>query len=390
VSGFIFTGPLDAGVFNPANSYTLLTTDAGGGTATFIGAPCASAGDCASLGANAGCFSNGDGGFCTVTCPAESDLCDAGFGCLRGLYFESNGDMVGLCLPECAGPADCGGHGALTQCSGPYYTFEPGFPLGERGCFPGCARDSDCNGLSCNPLTNTCVDPNAYVGAQCQSDADCRNLGEGGSCLADARDPSTRYCTRACDPSGLSVDPCVSGYATLPDGGPVSIELHPCASDLDCQLASTNTCNYFPELNQAYCSIRCSSDADCPDGKCDATSGDCRSTGGFWATDCAVGNNCESGLCVDDFHHAGQSNCTQLCMSDGECPSGAVCVFSPVAIDPVLYNFFLSMDAGFCAPSCASDAGTCADSNDRCLAPHNPPEIDFAGSGNASGNFCWR
>lgn len=388
--GFIFTGPQDSGSFNPATSYTLLTTDAGTGPAASIGSPCATGDDCAALGAGAGCFTNGDGGFCTTTCPGESDLCDAGFGCLRGIYTDNSGDMIGLCLPECASSADCSGHGALTTCSGPYYTFEPGFPLGEYGCYPGCTTDADCNGLMCNPLTSTCVDPNAYLGAQCQSDADCRTLGPNGTCLTDERNPSNRYCTRWCDLNSLTGEPCITGYATLPDGGVASIELRGCAQDSDCQLASANTCNYFPAENQAYCSVKCSSDADCPDGHCDVASGDCRSNGGFWATDCAVGNNCDTGLCVNDFHRQGKSNCTQLCMNDGECPSGAVCVFSPVAIDSKLYNFFLSIDAGFCAPGCASDGGTCSDPNDSCLAPHDPPEIDFAGSGNASGHFCWR
>ena len=390
VSGIFFTGSLDASGYVSSNGYAWLPSDGGSGApgATF-GSPCATGNDCVVLGYHAGCFSNGDAGFCTVDCPAESDLCDAGFACMRGLSFDDLGDDIGLCLPTCASASDCAAHAGFAVCSGPFVTFNPGFPLGALGCFPACATDSDCNGLLCNSATHRCVLPDAYLGAQCASDADCSDLGPGASCLVNERNPSNRYCTFACDPTAVGSEQCVSDYATLPDGGPVFVELKSCSGDSDCQFASRNTCNYFPHRHHALCTIRCASDADCPDGTCDAASGDCRQNA-FWASDCAADSNCGLGLCVSDFHQPTHFNCTHTCFGDGECPGGAVCVFSPVAVDPQLGDFFYATDAGFCAPSCAADAGVCADPTTSCLPPVDPPEIDFAGSGNASSNFCWR
>jgi hypothetical protein len=162
-----------------------------------------------------------------------------------------------------------------------------------------------------------------------------------------------------------------------------------CNSDLDCQFASSNTCNYFPDRGRALCTIRCASDADCLDGACDVASGDCRQ-GAFWASDCAANNNCSTGLCVADFHNGTAFNCSSNCLTDTECPAGAVCVFSPVAVDPERGHISFASDAGFCAPSCAADGGVCSSATDSCLAPVLAPEIDFAGSAAASSNFCWR
>src|SRR5205823_1852742 len=149
----------------------------------------------------AGCFRSADAGFCTLTCPSETDVCDAGQICARGLNFSSvDGNDHGLCLPICAQASDCAGAGALTACSGPMPNLDPNFyPARPSACFASCFSDADCNsfssGLLCNTLLHRCADPASFVGRSCASASDCRDLGPGGSCMVDG---AGSYCTLEC------------------------------------------------------------------------------------------------------------------------------------------------------------------------------------------------
>jgi hypothetical protein len=247
-------------------------------------------------------------------------------------------------------------------------------------CFPACSSDADCAGLICNTLTRTCADPEAYLGSQCQSDADCRNLGPGGTCLITDRTPSIGYCTVACQPDPSDTE-CVTGYATLPDGGPAAVRLKLCRSDQDCQFSSSNTCNYVPATSWSFCTLRCFTDADCPDGACDPDSGHCHKTQ-LWAHGCAISQNCATGVCEPNVFSPG-TTCSSECAYDADCPGGSVCVDAPP------YNSGLEPNTGlgFCAPECSHEGGACPELMTRCLGPEGPAE-PYA-FGHASSPFCW-
>jgi len=407
-SGFIFNGPLDAGPAGSGMAYTLLHAgDAGGPSGASVGSPCQIASDCGALGPESACFHADGGGFCTLDCsndPESGRLCPGGTHCFFGLAQAGAGGRI--CLQPCVTPSDCSGG---FVCSAALYTFNaPDSGFIQHVCLPPCASDADCNhdvsGLVCDSTTHTCSDPGAVVGSACTDNADCLGMGPGGACMHSARDPTKGYCTTACDPAASSpCEPgtsgfgegrevtCVAGYATLTDGGPVSVCLGDCSSDAECKTASANACDYFPDLETSLCAVACSADADCPDGRCDTATGNCQ-TDVFFSPECAADSNCTGGLCVTDFHLAEHHNCSQRCTSDASCPAGSVCVSSLVSKDGAGESLApaLTLDGGFCAPSCTGDGGACADPTTHCIAPVAVPEIDFRGNGAASGWFCWR
>jgi hypothetical protein len=382
LSGFIFDGPTDAGMVSLGASYQFLPVgDAGVTHTATVGSLCTSGSDCASLGSGAGCFIGPGGGICARSCPSESDFCTPGFMCVRRLNAE------GLCLPTCGTNADCGSRGLLSKCSGPFASFQPPFfPAGGLGCFFACSTDADCNSLStgqtCNPISRQCADPSYYVGINCITNADCLNLGPGGACLENTRNPLHRYCTAACDP--VFTGGCVSGYATTTRGATISVQLKPCVTNTECQVASSNTCNFFPSQKGSFCSILCASDADCPSGACNTATGNCRSAD-FWSPDCAAAVNCASGICLKDVF-SDHGNCSLPCTSDTDCMGHGVCVTAPGAVEPGANDH---EGNSFCAPTCAADGGTCSQAGDRCFTPTPHPEIDFRASGSASSNYCW-
>lgn len=404
VTGFVFEGPRVRGARPSGSAYTLdLATGTGPAGAT-IGSPCATGNDCASLGVHAACFRNGASGFCTIDCDLDPEgpsvLCPSGSYCFTSL----RADGGRLCLPSCATDADCPNRQML--CSAPLGTFNVG--TGQApACLPLCLDDADCNtdssGLVCDPTLRRCESPRQALGRNCATNADCRGLGPDGVCLHSTRDPNASYCTVACDPgvadtcalSGTGTDvlgPCVAGYAATAAGEDVPVCLRACASEADCRALSVNTCSYVPALAAGVCTIACTSDADCIDGTCNVATGDCQAHP-FWSPRCASDSNCPLDLCVSDFHRAAPHNCSARCLADADCPSGSVCVTSPVALDGAgehLVSGTGTGDSGFCAPTCTPDAGVCADPTTTCLLPHDPPEIDFAGSGSASSSFCWR
>ncbi len=407
VSGLVFDGPLDAGPPPSGASYTLDpvgdagAVDAGAidsGTGVTIGSPCATGVDCAALGPLAGCFHNAAGGFCTLDCDTDPEgpsvICPAGTYCFAGLSDHR------LCLQACTIGGVCSTAPDM-QCSGALATFNT-LPDPDQHtahvCLPSCATDADCNtdtsGFICDPTAHRCEDPADVLGSACTTDADCLGLGPGGACLKSERDPSSSYCTRSCNPAAACSGPngefgaCVSGYATTADGADVPVCLRHCGADSACQTSSVNTCNYVPSLGVSLCTVACTSDADCIDGTCDSASGDCRQTG-FYSPRCGSGSNCPGGLCVQDFHHADLHNCSARCASDSDCPMAYLCVTSPDSQDSNGVRLgSRATDPGFCAPSCTLDAGTCPDTT-SCLTPTDSPDIDFAGSGSASGPFCW-
>jgi hypothetical protein len=401
LTGFIFEGPLDPIAPGSGLSYRLEPATGSGPPGAAVGSPCTSGNDCAALGANAACFLSAGGGFCTYDCDQDPEgpsvICPAGTACFVGLRSDSGR----LCLRTCTTQDDCDPAGTGMQCSGSLFTFNPPVPL-QHVCLPSCTSDADCNidtsQFICDLTLSRCQNPHEIIGAACQTNADCLGLGPGGTCLKSQRDPTASYCTLACDPGaavpcplggpdgGGSLGPCLSTYATTADGTRVPVCLAACSSDRDCQSGSVNTCNYVPVRGGSLCTIACTSDDDCFDGQCNPGTGDCQ-VSEFFSPRCTSDSNCSGGLCVTDFHHPTQHNCTQHCGGDGDCPAGSVCVTSPVAVDGS--GLHLDTD-GFCAPACATVGGRCDDPTSTCLEPHDPPEIDFAGSGNASSNFCWR
>jgi hypothetical protein len=403
-AGFVFGGPRHPAPHGTGASYGALelATHAGPPGAT-IGAPCRTGDDCASLGPQAACLHSATGGFCTQDCsqdPEGATSCPAGSNCFSGFYASPDGIGARLCLLTCTTQDDC--RAAGMQCSGSFFTFNPGpdGSLRQHVCLPSCAADADCNtdasGFLCDPTLHRCEDPDDVLGSACSSDADCLGLGPGGACLRSVREPARSYCTIACDPAAAdpcpfdmegrtAPDRCVSGYAATPDGRDVPVCLRHCASDGECQFGSANTCNYLPALEVSVCTVACATDADCVDGTCNRATGDCQQTALF-APNCASDSNCAGGLCVLDFHVMQRHNCSQRCAADADCPAGAVCVTSPDAWDGTGER----LETGFCAPSCTLDGAACPDPTTACHAPTDPPEVDFAASGSASGPFCWR
>ncbi|MFO0727634.1 MAG: hypothetical protein U1E65_27900 [Myxococcota bacterium] len=377
--GFVFDGQGDVGVRRTDDSYALLPATGAATRSATIGTSCTVGDDCAALGSGAGCLRAAQEGFCTRSCPAESDHCGAGLVCARNLV------DVGICLPTCTGTTT-GCSGVLDHCSGPFFTFEIDvFPsLHSLACFPGCSTDDDCQPRQgervCSRSLGRCADPEAFVGRSCHGVGDCGDLGPTGRCLTSPRDPNAGYCTTLCEVQDPLGSGCVGDYAQSSAGDPVGVRLKTCAKNEDCQLAGDATCNFFPETNEALCSVRCRSDLDCPSGACNPQSGNCQQHR-FWATECGADINCATGLCVSDFHAPEHRNCTRRCFADGQCQAGEVCVTSPSA----------HLEAGgFCAPSCTPGGAACPDPSARCILPVAVPEIDFAGSGSASGPFCWR
>lgn len=399
VMGFVIDDPGPLPTPPSGSAYTLLTAASGGSGGGTLGSPCTTAGDCSALGPHAACMHADAGGFCTIDCDLDpegpSQLCPSGAYCFTRL----RDDGGRLCLPSCESDTDCP---SGMHCGGPLGQFNV-VPIAQRACLPSCATDADCNattsGLRCDTARHTCVTPRSALGAACTTSDDCLGLDPGARCMRSTRDPSRSYCTVLCDPAesvctlGDVVGSCVTGYASDASGAVLSVCLGACSAESECQLASVNTCNYFPTLARALCTIACTTDADCVHGTCDAASGDCRETSA-WSSACASDSSCPgpSAICVADFHHQDLRNCTRRCFGDGDCAAGDVCVTGPNAEDGagarLAYMTGTGPDEGFCAPTCTPGTTPCPDGS-TCLQPMTMPEIDFSGSGAASHAFCW-
>jgi len=194
------------------------------------------------------------------------------------------------------------------------------FPSGPEVC--GDNKDNDCNGLvddGCNPNGSTCQSAN-----DCASRF-CATIG-GSKLCADSCDPWNP--TGACGSgSYCKMIDCEQGACMPGSSGPLAAG-EACGQDTDCQ---SLLCKPAADGN-SYCAIRCTLDAaDClPDQVCSAmgvTCGACLSSAlaqgprGVGEL-CQMGQNCRSGLCIND---QGASYCSIPCQQDVVCPDGFHC-----------------------------------------------------------------
>ena len=373
-----------------------------------------------------------DDGCCAAGCNANNDndcgmqmMDDTGTACAADADCGANGICIqaqmdgtwsgGYCTNACFAPADCGGDSECLAVD----------MQGNAFCFDGCLSNNDCRmGYECVDVggPSVCIPEEPQVagmtGAACTADADC-DAAEG--CLLPADGWAGGYCTRGCttdsecptsshceitDPNagqGLCVSDCTTdadcrmGYGCGdPDGNgatgcfPVAsgngVPGDACATLQDCSGGADGFCVSEDQgFTGGYCSIQCTTDADCgAGGHCSTldsgfqlcvdsctTNADCRAgyvcddangdnvnecwPGGSGAggpgNACANVGDCAGGLdaiCLGppgnpDF--AGGYCATTGCTTNADCAAGAHCGFT----DP-------QTGEGFCLPGCTADA----------------------------------
>jgi hypothetical protein len=231
-------------------------------------------------------------------------------------------------------------------------------------------------GLSCDPITDTCVAP-CERGAACTNDEQCdeeqelrcivgrcdreRAVGlpcaltadcaEGLHCASDPEDDTREICqerlangvsclshdecaSEFCDPTltlcAAKVDPdaaCPSGLDAQCDGGSCEPELVACATDADCPISGL--CNIGSGICSGYCvELRpvgaiCTADTQCDSAAC--VVGFCRELPLAFGAPCEAAEQCESEFCTYDDDRV----CSELplalgerCQTSAECKSG--------------------------------------------------------------------
>ncbi|MBS2029641.1 MAG: matrixin family metalloprotease [Deltaproteobacteria bacterium] len=246
-----------------------------------IGDPCGADTDC--HGANAMCITGWSGGYCSQYC--DSSTCPTGDVCaqLDAQHF--------YCTSACTTYA--GGCRAGYACFG-YDTGGDGF------CIPACAQDADCGGTDLCLADGICYPPGnagSYVGHACLSSTDC---------------PTGDFCIPASDSSGHSTG-WPGGYCAAPCGAGQDAN-RPCGAGATCVIAGAE--------GQAYCLQNCDAQGGCRQGYTCVVKPDASHTeqqvcapGCASDSDCAVGERCTGGACVDP--NGGSTGSCTLCGDGG-------------------------------------------------------------------------
>ena len=321
----------------------------------------------------------GEGGECTS--PGASLECAPGLVCYGNPLLGVFGQCVkpGRVGEPCFDEAYCEAELYCSQLDG---TCQPRRAEGETCVF--ADRDDPSPlpetllvrcavGLSCDPITDTCVAP-CKRGAACMDDEGCdeelelecivgrcdlpRAAGlpcavatdceEGLQCAADPEDDERQICqerlanaeactaheqctSEFCDPATLLCAPKVAPDAACPSGldqqcddGSCEPELSACASDADCPLSGR--CNVVTGLCSSYCvalkpvGAICTLDTDCASSTC--VVGFCRELPLLLGQDCEGHEQCESEFCNYDEDRA----CANLPLPLGErCQTSVEC-----------------------------------------------------------------
>lgn len=323
----------------------------------------------------------GEGGECTS--PGVSLECEPGLVCYGNPLLGVFGQCVkpGRVGEPCFDEAYCEDELYCSQLDG---TCQPRRAEGETCVF--ADRDDPAPppetllvrcalGLSCDPITDTCVAP-CQRGAACTDDEECdeelelecivgrcdlpRGAGlpcavatdcqEGLHCAVDPEDDERQICqerltlgetcsaheqctSEFCDPTTLfcaaRVAPdaaCPSGLDQQCDQGSCEPELSACATDTDCPLSGR--CNLATNLCSGYCvalkpeGAICTLDTDCASETC--VVGFCRELPLLLGQACADHEQCESEFCSYDEDRV----CAKVplplgerCVSNDECES---------------------------------------------------------------------
>lgn len=296
--------------------------DCGGGTcpACANGLQCALASDCTS-------------GLCTLNvCTAPAPSCTD---------FTQNGSETGI---------DCGG-GSCPQC----------------GNGQGCASASDCisglcsagictsglgNGSACS-LNGQCTSGSCVDGVCCNSacSGTCqactfmkKGSGMDGACgpISSGFDPDSECAASpasSCGTNGFcsGMNSCdLYSAATVCTAGSCSAGLETpnafCNGGGTCLPATPMSCGAY-QCNGTNCANSCATDGNCATGfYCSASTCVPKNVDG---TVCTLGNECQSGSCVDGF--CCNSSCGNTCEACSAAKTGAangVCNFIPAATDP--------------------------------------------------------
>jgi hypothetical protein len=211
-----------------------------------------------------------------ISGPANPGVCVPG---LLGFKCGSDDDcLVGSCVAD-GGDAVIAGSTALNLCT------------------VDCTSDADCElfdsdqGLFFCNAVHHCVTPQAYMGASCDSDADC------------TRDPMTTSCVHfSADPDvqGTCIHKCTNGACPTLGGVP-----HSCVPGLDACLPATF-------------GLPCAADAGCMPG---LTCRDVSATTKVCTTLCQKDADCEANRWT-----AGQGFCGgSICLPFGSLPDGSPC-----------------------------------------------------------------
>lgn len=324
----------------------------------------------------------GEGGQCTS--PGASLECEPGLVCFGNPLLGVYGECVkpGREGDPCFGEESCEPELYCSQLDG---TCQPLRTEGETCVYddredPSPAPDTllvRCAfGLSCDPITDTCVAP-CQRGAACTSDEQCdeeqelrcivgrcdrervvglpcavsADCAEGLHCAIDPEDDTREICqerlpngdacashdecsSEFCDPTltmcaskAGADEACPSGLDAQCDAGSCEPELVGCATDADCPISGL--CNIGSGVCSGYCvELRpvgaiCTVNTECASGAC--VVGFCRELPLALGDTCAAAEQCESEFCTYDDERA----CAELpldlgerCQSSAECESG--------------------------------------------------------------------
>ena len=285
------------------------------------------------------------------------------------------------------------------------------FVCGSTTCLTTCKTNDDCNGVTCNLITNNCGDKLAD-GKQCSIDTDCTNghcIGKiccNTTCKACQSCGSTGTCTniKAGDPPftncGTTVASGACGNNGTCDGSGNCAQNATCnASFTSCKDAntqylstgkcdysgSTPTCDLVPDDCLAYvCSGKacktspCASDADCDTARGDYCMGTtCRMLNAGEA--CSSSRKCSGSLTCVDGACCTAASCND-CYSCNVTGKAGSC--SPVAANTT---------DGTCVPSCTDSAHAVSASCDgagKCVTIATTCTGGSTCSGGACGNSC--
>jgi hypothetical protein len=211
--------------------------------------------------------------------------CPPNFLCLKDPKISGPGNP-GVCVPgllgfKCQTDVDCLVGRCLPDGGDKVIAKSPGLNL----CTVECDNDADCAAFDseqglffCDTASRRCVTPQAYIGASCNTQADC------------ARDPETTVCTYAfagpgeqgtclhpcgadgaCPALGGVPHTCIGKSATVPGVCFPGVFGAPCASDASCTPGLT--CR---DLGPAkVCTTLCQKDGDCEANRWTAGQGFC-------------------------------------------------------------------------------------------------------------------
>jgi kumamolisin len=202
-------------------------------------------------------------------------------------FIACDGGVDCVTLPE--GPSSC--EVPCTSSCSPDNICTPGTLFADAGlCVPGCASNADCSsdgGSVCNVCEETCVppgNPDAGVGAACQSPFDCESSS---LCLTTDFNGFTwpdGYCTTFCDPAGVllscscpgtsycssATGLCLDSCAT--PGGPGCRTGYVCQPNGDDTASCQIPCQVIPNGNQSFDTCQL---GETPNLACDVDSGVC-------------------------------------------------------------------------------------------------------------------